>query len=292
MKLKITITTFLALALTFSLSAQLRYGFKTGLNFARIDGPSETSAAGGNLENWKNVTGFHIGMSLGYNFSDNYGVRGELLYSKKGAKYEFKGPSYRIFRYDGGSTYTTGNSTFLININNSYLDLPVMGYARWGDFELSAGVYASLLIGSYGTGSLTYENAKTDPLGNAVDRVQFNLDYNYRKDKPGEGESGQTVVVKVDSRTLELPKQLGAYYDYPEDKGSLFNAADYGLIGGASYFFSRSLYLGARLQYGLADLTNNDADLAKGSTNADKSLIYRADKDRNFNVQVSVGFSF
>ena len=292
MKLKLTFTAFFALTFAFSLSAQLRYGFKTGLNFARIDGPSETSTAGENLETWKNVTGFHIGMSLGYNFTDNYGVRGEFLYSKKGAKYEFKGPSYRIFRYDGGSTYTTGTSNYLININNSYLDLPVMGYARWGDFELSAGVYASLLIGSYGTGSLTYDNGKTDPLGNSVDRVQFNLDYNYRKDKPGEGDNTQNVLVKVDSRTLELPKQLGAYYDYPEDKGNLFNAADYGLIGGVSYYFSHALYFGARLQYGLADLTNNDADLAKGSTNADKSLIYRADKDKNVNIQVSVGFSF
>ncbi|MCC7505573.1 MAG: PorT family protein [Saprospiraceae bacterium] len=291
MKLKLTLAAIFALALSLPLSAQLRYGFKTGLNFARIDGPSELAPSGESLESWKNVTGFHIGMSLGYNFTDNYGVRGEFLYSKKGAKYEFKGPSYRIFNYDGGSTYSTGVTNYLVNINNSYFDLPIYGYARWGDFELSAGGYLGLLIGSYGTGSLTYENGKTE-LGNSIDRIQFNLDYNYRKDDPGQGDDGSTFVVKVDNRNLELPKQLGAYYDYPEDKGSLFNTLDYGLIGGASYYFSRSLYLSARLQYGLADLTNNDADLARGATNADKSLIYRDDNDRNFNVQVSVGFSF
>ncbi len=291
MKLKLTLLALMALS-AFTLSAQLRYGFKTGLNFSRLNGPSELSDAGDKLESWKNVTGFHIGMSVGYNFTDNYGLRGELQYSKKGGKYKFEGQSYRIFRYDGGSTYSTGKSSYLVSINNSYIDLPVFGFARWGDFELSAGGYVGLLIGSFGTGSLTYEGGKTDPIGNNIDRLQFNLDYNYRKDEPGGGNDATTVIVKVDNRNLELPKELGAYYDYPEDKGSLFNALDYGLVGGASYYFSHSLYLGARLQYGLADLTNNDADLSKARTGDGKSLIYRKDKDQNVTVQVSIGFNF
>lgn len=289
MKLKITL---LLLVAAYSAQAQLRYGFKTGLNFATLNGPSELSDAGASLESWSNVTGFHIGLAVGYNFTDNYGLRGELMYSKRGGKYTFDGPSYRIFRYDGGSTTATGTSKYLVNLSNSYLDLPVFGFARWGDFEISGGAYVGVLVGSTGSGSLTFSDGRTAPLGNAVDKTQFNLDYNYRRDNPGEGESSPTFVVRVDSRNLELPKTIGAYYDYPEDKGSLYNALDYGLIGGASYYFSRSLYLGARLQYGLADVTNNDADLAKARLGDDGAQLFRDDQDRNFSIQVSVGFSF
>lgn len=275
-----------------SLSAQLRYGFKTGLNFARMDGPSEMNSAGADLETWKSVTGFHIGLSLSYPFTDYLGVRGELLYTKKGAKYTFDGESFRIFRYDGGLTNSTGSSRYLINVNNAYLDLPVLVYGRWKDLELSAGGYAGLMVQSVGDGSLSYRGGKTIPLQNSISDLEFNLDYNYRKDDPGLGEGGETVVAKVDAQTLELPKTLGAYYDYPDDKGRLYNSLDYGLIVGVSYYLSRSLFASVRMQYGLADITNNNADLSKARTGADNSLLLRDDKDRNVVIQASVGFSF
>lgn len=271
--------------------AQLRYGFKTGLNFASMNGPSEVSGNGMELESWGTITGFHIGLSLGYKFNDYFGVRGEFLYSKKGAKYTFDGPSYRIFRLDGASTLTTGNSRYRININNAYLDIPLVAYGRWKDFELSAGMYAGLLIQSIGDGSLNYTNGRTTVLQNPVADFELFLDHNYRKDEPGRGIEGQTEVVQVDAKTVELPKTLGAYYDYTEDKGNLYNTLDYGLVAGLSYFMSRSLFIGVRLQYGLADLTRNAADLSKGSTD-NGNLIYRNDKDRNVVIQASVGFSF
>ena len=52
------------------------------------------------------------------------------------------------------------------------------------------------------------------------------------------------------------------------------------------------MYAGVRLQYGLADVTNNQADLQKNSTGNNKALIFRDDKDKNFSIQASVGFSF
>lgn len=276
----------------FSLQAQVRYGFKTGLNFARMTGPSETSSAGADLENWKSITGFHIGLTLGYALNDYVGIRGELLYSKKGAKYTFDGESYRIFRYNGGSTYSTGNSRYLVNVNNAYLDLPVLVWGRWKDLELSAGPYASLLVQSVGDGSIAYKGGRTR-LQNSISDLEFNLDYNFRKDAPGGGEATQTpVVVTVDGKTLELPKILGAYYDYPEDKGNLYNNLDYGLVVGLTYYLSRSLYAGVRLQYGLSDITNNNADLEKAKTGANDALLFRSDKDRNIAIQASVGFSF
>lgn len=292
MKLKCVFTLFLAVA-SLSMQAQLRYGFKTGLNFATIKGDSELGANGNNLESWKNATGFQIGITLGYPITDNFGVRGELMYSKKGTKYTFDGPSYKFFRNATTTKFTTGNARYLVNINNSYLDIPIMAYGRWGDFEISGGVYGALLLQSVGEGALTYSNAiSVVPPNNPVSELKINLSYNYRKDDPGEGLEGETVSVQVDAAKFDVAKTQGAYYDYTEDRGSLYNSFDYGLVGGVSYYIGRALYLSARVQYGLSDLTKNEADLAKGSVNDDLTLKYRDDKDRNFVIQASVGFSF
>ena len=287
---------------TFTAEAQMKYGFKTGLNFAHIDGESETGTDGANLESWKNTTGFHIGMTLSYKFTDHFGLRGELLYSKRGGKYTFDGPSYRIFRHTSGSILTTGTSKYLINVNNSYIDLPVMAYGRFGDFEISGGGYVGFLVQSAGEGSLQY-SGKT-ALGNAVyanpDKtatlLDFNLNHNYRRDDPGAGSSESDsevpINVKVDGFIAETPKTMGAYYDQPQGKDQLYTNLDFGLVGGVSYYISSALYLGVRLQYGLADITNKGADLSKASVDSNGGLIFRDDKDKNFMIQASVGFSF
>lgn len=289
----------------FQANAQMKYGFKTGLNFARMIGEEETNISGDNLETWKNVTGFHIGMTFAYKFTDNFGLRGEFLYSKRGAKYTFDGQSYRIFKHPTGNVLTLGSARYLINVNNSYFDLPVMAYARWGDFEISGGAYAGLLIQSIGEGSLRY-SGKT-ALGNDIyvnpnssdTELNFNLNYNYRKDDPGAGstktDNEQPVSVKVNNIISETPKTLGAYYDYPAGSERLYNALDYGLVGGISFYISSALYIHVRAQYGLADITNNKADLSRATAPASvdpKDLKYRDDKDRNFMIQASVGFSF
>lgn len=275
-----------------SLQAQVKYGFKTGLNFAKMSGPSELDNAGMSLESWKNVVGFHIGVSFSNKFTDNFGVRGEFLYSKKGAEYKYDGQSYRFFNPSGGTVYSTGNAKYLINISNAYLDLPVIAFYRAGDFEFSAGGYVGVMVQATGEGSLVYSDGKTQVNNQPIAETEFFLNYNYRKDDPGGASGDEMQIVRVDNQNLELPKSFGAYYDYPAGSSRLFNALDYGLVGGVSYFLSNSLYLSARVQYGLADITNNKADIQKASTAADKSLIYRSDKDKNFVIQASVGFSF
>ncbi len=266
-------------------NAQLRYGFKTGLNFARFNGPSEVDKTGKSLETWKNVTGFHIGASFSYPFTDNFGLRGELLYSKRGAKYTYDGQSYRVFNLPNSTTTTIGTARHLVSINNSYLDLPILAYGRVGDFEVSGGGYVGLLLQTVGDGSLVYRDASNSDL-------QFNLRYNYHKDDPGGSEDdGEKVIAVADGRQLELPKTIGAYYDNPTDRGSLYKTLDYGLMGGVAYYFSSSLYFGVRLQYGLADITSNRADFTRASLDG-QNLIYRDDKDRNFVLQASVGFGF
>ncbi|MCS7036910.1 MAG: outer membrane beta-barrel protein [Saprospiraceae bacterium] len=270
---------------------QLRTSFKVGLNAARIAGPSETDANGNNLETWRNVTGFHLGMGLGYSFTDAFGLRGELIYSRRGAKYTFDGPSYRLFRHSAGFTEARGDSRYFINLQNVYIDLPVLAYARWKDLEFSAGVYGGLLVQSIGEGSLIFTGGRTVPLGNTVPDLEFNLQHNYRKDKISGGDFGEKVNVQVDGRQVELPKTMGAYFDHPEGSGKLYKALDYGLVGGVSYYMSRSLFFGVRFQYGLADITNEAGDLAKSQTNNGQQ-VFRNDHDHNILWQFSIGFGF
>lgn len=270
----------------------MRYGFKTGLNFGSIDGPLETTASGATPENWNSLTSFHIGISVDYVFPGTpFGIRGEVLYNKKGSKYTYDGESFRTFRFpDGTFTRTSGNSRYLINVTNAYVDIPVVFHARWKDLELSAGAYAGFLVQSIGEGSFAYTGGRTLPLQLAVSDLEFNLDYDYGSDEPGKGQGDQTVLAQVGGKPLEMPKTLGAYFDNNEDRGSLYNSLDYGLVGGLNYYIN-SLYVGFRLQYGLADISNTDADVAKAATN-NGSPIYRSDTDRNMVYQVSVGFSF
>ncbi len=270
---------------------QLQTSFKVGLNSARMDGPSEVGPDDAALERWRNITGFMLGVGFGYAFADAIGVRAELVYSRRGAKYTFDGPSYRIFRHSAGSTEARGVSRYLISIQNTYVDLPLLAYGRWKNFEFSAGAYGGLLVQSTGEGSLTFSGGRTVPLGNVVRDLEFNLQHNYRKDKPGRGDESERVSVQVDSRAVDMPKTLGAYYDYPEGSGKLYPAIDYGLLGGISYYMSRSLFFGVRFQYGLADITNEKGDIAKGQTD-NGTLVYRNDHDRNLLWQFSVGFGF
>jgi hypothetical protein len=274
-------------------TAQIRYGFKTGLNFSRLEGPTLEDAAANTTETVSNLNGFHIGMSFSYKFSDNAGFRGEALFSKKGYKYIYEGATYRTFRYEGGQTATTGNAKLFLKVNNAFIDIPLMVYGRAGKFEFTGGLYGAVLVNSVGEGSLTYTNIQTaPPLNNNVADLEFYLDYNYLRDKAGEGNPSQKIAVKVDAKNLELPKTLGAYYDLPTVDGNLFRGLDYGLIGGINYFLGSSLYTGVRLQYGLTDLTNNRVDVQLTAPDADGNPVYQTDTDRMFTIQASVGFSF
>ncbi|MBL7807175.1 MAG: outer membrane beta-barrel protein [Saprospiraceae bacterium] len=272
------------------------------MNFARFQGPSETDNQGNALENWDNATGFHIGMTFSYKFTDRFGLRGEVLYSKRGAKYSYEGQAFRFFKHTTGQVFTSGTGRYLINVSNSYIDIPLMAYGKFGHFEVYGGGYMGLLVASSGEGSLRYSgktalgnNAYVNP-NTSETELNFNLNHNYRRDDPGEGSSqsdNETAVnVKVDGFIAETPKTMGAYYDYPEDKGALYNTLDYGVVGGLTYYISSSLYLSARIQYGLADITNNKADLSKAKTGENNALLFRDDKDQNFMIQASVGFSF
>ncbi len=269
---------------------QFSGGFKSGLNFSTFSGPSETDNNGNELENFKTNTGFHIGATFRMALTDYFGVRAELLYSQKGVDYTYEGPSYWTFINNTNPVYTVGNRVSIVSISNSYLDLPLMAYVRLGRIELSGGINASILLGSTGTGDLTYSGGATTG-GASIEAFTLALDYNYFGDRYQGFNTFENHVIPVGNTTLEVPKNIGAYYAGVENEEHLFRRTDFGLNAGISFYLNKGLYLGFRANVGMTDVTKMEQDYSRFKLADDNSLILRDDDDKNLSFQASIGFS-
>ena len=273
-------------------AGELTYGFKAGLSLSKFDGPLEMNN-GTELEINDNANGFFVGALFRYWFTDLVGLKWELLYSQKGTDYNFNGPGYALLPTQvGGTLNLNGNKRINLNISNSYIDIPILLYGKFGKFEIEGGVNVGFLISSTASGELGLTNSRS-LAGNPVEDIIATLDYKFRKDNPGEVdfELG-TTTVSVDGTSSTVPRILQAYYQFPEDRGAYFNTIDFGLNAGAYYYWNQGLFLGARLNYGLTDVTKDGYDVSQSSLDASQNFIPRSDKDRNISLQFSIGFSF
>ena len=274
---------------TINLQAQseIGYGFRAGMSFSKIDGPSELGPNGEELENNKMAAGFHIGVALNYKFTDLMGMRGEFLYSQRGTDYTYDGPSYYMLR---GTTPLTifGHRRQTINVSNAFIDIPVMLYYKIGYFELSAGLNTGLLISSTAVGNIEFEGVS--PLGTNIAPFEINLSHNYKKDDAGYA-STEMNPVNVDGKTYQIPEFVGAYYDFSTKDKDLYNSLDFGLTFGLAYFLNDGLYLSAKYIHGLGDVDRNYYDHSLQNLE-NGSVIQRADVNKSKSWQFSIGFSF
>ena len=296
MKTYQTYFSLLFILMAFTVNAQdIAYGFKAGLNFNRFISDSEVDANGVNLEEFTGKTGFHVGATFTWKATELMGLRGELLYSQKGGKRRFDGPSFYDIQIDPNGTgdiiETTGNRRMFVSVANSYIDIPVMGYAKlfkW--LEVYAGANVGVLITSSAVGDLQYSGVTST--GVSVEQFDYEFNYRFGSDEVGEFEaSGQPEQVQVGNLSYDLPRRAGAYYEYDRDRGNLYKALDLGLVGGLSVYLNEGLYVSVRANYGLTDITRTEADISYQSRD-NGSFIERNDKDRNFAIQTSIGFSF
>lgn len=279
---------FLAALTAGTLSAQgFSGGFKAGLNFNAIEGELEANEA------YANNVGFHIGATFVYSITDLFGVKGELMYSQKGAQYEYEGPSYFTFylKETKVPVYANGTRKSDIGISNSYIDLPVMVFYRIGKLELEAGVNAGLLIGSRGSGGITFSG--TTSAGLPIAAFTAGVDHNYYSDERGldailaAGEFQYNGVV-----TAFLPTSLNAYYESPDNTDNKFKTIDVGLNAGMAFYINKGLYLGVRANYGLTDITNAGQDVLPTALGTGNTYTTRDTKHQNISLQASVGFRF
>lgn len=275
-----------------SLNAQeITYGFKAGLNFSTFQAESETYADGSAPEIYSYNPGFLVGIIFKNKVTDIFGLQAEILYSQKGTKYRFDGPSYQpLLATTGEVLQTTGNKDLSLNITNSYLDIPVSAYGRvlsW--LEIHGGVSAGILVSSSGSGEMRYTSA-TSERGELIEDFIVSLDHKYFSDNGGIGEVGEDPITRtIDGKFVEIPRSISAYYEFGQDEDlNLFNRLDLGLHAGFSLYLNQGLFLGMRGNFGLSDVTNNEVDRSI----IDQDVGLRDDKDTNLSLQAFIGFSF
>ena len=275
--LVVTSTSFVT---TLHAQNRLSYGFKAGLNSSKFSGDL------GEEESFASNIGFHLGIIFKYSFTDLFGFRGEFMYSQKGGDYKYNGPSSFLLQRTTNSILLNGTRDMSVNISNDYLDFPLMVYGRLGPMELSAGVNVGILVGSTGGGQLVFDS--DDP---PVESFTLNLDHRYFADEARQASPFTSINVLVEGEEVTIAKQSGAYFEYAEKQGNLFNRFDFGLNAGVSFFLNQGLYLGVRANYGLTDVTNPDADVTWRTFDGEAPQLQN-DSDRQISYQFSLGFSF
>lgn len=256
-------------------------GFKAGLNFNTFEGETEMS-----FETLNRTTGFHVGATFAYSFTDLLGVKADLMYSQKGAQQNYEGPSFFYLYGDGTEQAIGGQRRSELDIVNSYIDIPVLAYYRIGPLELAAGASAGLLINSIASGGATYTETV---YGDNVDII-FNYEGNFVSDGFGSDAIASRSEEPVSGTNVRLPDVIGPYYNSNTDE-NLFRRLDFGLVAEASFYFNSGLYIGGRYNLGLTDVTREENDLA-GQLSSSEERQFRDDDDRNRSLQISIGFRF
>lgn len=279
---KIILSGLLFVSLVFNAQAQdrLTYGFKAGLNFNNITGdklPEET---------YSNNIGFHIGVIFKYELTDLFGLRWELVYSQKGVKYTYKGPSSFLLQEATTPFLLSADRDMNIDLSNDYLDIPVMAYGKFGPIEVSAGFNVGLLVGSFGGGQVRFTS--TSP---ANASFELNLDHRYFSDKAGEATTFELETIDISGDRIDIPKQLGAYYEYQEKDGSKYSFLDVGINAGLALYINDGLSVGFRANYGLLDVTRSEMDISYKEFDGNYPAP-RDDINKQVSYQVSLGFSF
>jgi hypothetical protein len=288
----ILLFSFLGFLSTASAQRVFSSGFRAGLTFSTFQGgPSEMGDDGTDLENFSLSSGFHVGATFNVRLTDIFGLRAELLYAQLGTNYDYEGPSYWILEpLIGPTIYSAGTRRMSLDVTNSYLNVPVMAFARFGSVEFSGGINAGILVGSRGFGEITYEGRTS--LGTTIAPFTINLEHRYFSDTYREKIAREFEARVIEGRPVEIPLTIGAYYEALDNGQKTYKGIDVGVIGGLSYYLNKSLFLGGRIQYGLLDVTNNQQDIEKKNLDPNRNYILRDDKDRNLALYFSLGFSF
>ncbi len=275
-------------------SAQEVYGgFKAGINFASIDGPSLLDADGNELEEFNYTAGFHVGASVNVNLTDYFGVRGEVIYGQKGAEYNFSGDAFFPFYNEDLSNvvFGAGERNSILSITNTYLEIPLSAFIRFGRLELSGGMSFAYLVSSSLTGEVTFSGATER--GSVIDPVIVVVDGSFLNASGfNPDNAGEVTLRTINGQPFLVPEQIGAYYENPNVDRPLFNRFDAMVQAGAAFYLNQGLFISFKGYYGLTDITRNEEDYVVSILGNDQELIFSEDDDRNFTLQASVGFFF
>jgi len=291
------------LSLSNSLSAQdYKFGIRGGLNYSQFLGPQNNSSD--YVENFGLNNGIHFGVTFAYHLSDNFGFRTEVAYNQIGTRYSFESDDAPyVFRYGLEREVRKGKMIRELDVNNSYVHVPFMVfYKPIKKLELYGGIYTQFLVLPTAGGSIDFTDP--NPRGSVDEGDLKNYSFfqaieaNYYSDEVRQSQSNQSLTVALDIdgdiEFINMSRSVSGYYELDESEktATKYNWFDAGLEGGFSVFINRSLYVGVTAMYGLVDVTNNAADIDYFELNEFSKYNFQEDFDRNFSLQVSMGFKF
>ena len=269
----------------------LKFGVRAGMNMNTLRGDMETDDNGNEVESYEWTSGFHVGFTVSWEATELMGVRGEFVFTQRGTDRFYDGPSYYIFQPDVEPFYATGHSKINLSVTNSYLNLPITGYIRpvkW--LELFAGGNIGFMISSTAFGDISFEGTAEN--GSPVS-LRHELDYRYFIDDPAQATYITPVnTVTIGGEKIPYPHVGRSQFMFAEDRGSLYRVIELGGVAGLSIYLNQGLYLSARANIGLTDLTKDKADVSWLKLDDNKNFITRNDRDTNLSFQASIGFHF
>ncbi len=269
--------------------AQHKIGVRAGLNYSKFIGELEQG------ESYGVSGGFHFGINYTYELNDIIGFRGELLYIQRGSKQDFYSENnYQIIKSPTIEKFVEfGEVDLNLELSNAYFAIPLTVQVQLNrKIELFGGMSIDFLVGPSGRGKLDFTS------NSRMDDIFFvqSYDHKYGSDRAGEFNTfiSESISIIVDGDKVSIPKVVGAYYNFDEAQktGKRFKSLDAHIILGGNYFINTGFYIGARLEYGLADITNNAMDFSLTDLDGDENFIFREDRDRSVSLSVSFGFKF
>lgn len=320
MKFNRTIATIFALLLVATaveVEAQFlkpKFGLRAGMNISTMLGPQEVGTSEGNRATI--LIGVAGGIKLPLN--ERMGLIAEVSFIQKGSFY-FKEAENSFLKLPSFNSqqpvtygYTSTGGVFTkredknykkrvgMNVINGYIEIPVLFYVEAIDdkLEFEFGPSIGFLISSQALGTLKFGEAdvlnQEDP--STSEFIEMDLDYKFIQDDIGSIYDPESIrSVKIDGSTIAYTGAPGAYYFSDEtDKGGMnrFSTVDFGLQFGTSYYFSKGLKLGFRLNYSLLDITIDKYDHSFTELNSDGTYKTLNHRDANFGCQIFVGLQF
>ncbi len=271
---------------SFCLNGQgYKIGVRAGVNYSKLQGPLQEA------EDFSFSSGIHFGINYTYYPIKDLGFRGEVLYIQRGSKQNYNGDGFHLIRLPNGTKlYEEGTSVMNLDNTLAYFSIPLtVQYQVNRRFEVFGGLSVDFLVGPSGRGKVDFESSSRP------EEIFFVQSYDFRYGSdPARGANFniQPVSIIVDGDKIDVPKIVGAYYQFDELDGKKFNAFNMNVIGGVNYFLNTGYYIGARFEYGLFDVTNDRMDISLEGVTEENEFIYRDDVDRQIGFNVSFGFRF
>ena len=294
---RICIVFLLFVSSTESYGQGINVGIRAGLGQNKFSGSTEVDLG----ESYGLSGGFHFGLSFQWNFSDVVGWRTEILYNQMGSSYSLDNPEgfYVIpldpFQDRMGNLLIRDTTSISLSHSNAYLQFPQTINIKLGPkVEIFGGAYVGFLLSPVATGSLQFGGPSV------TDEHSFRqgLNFNYFNDDQFTktsffNSSGRDILIRADGydATLRGIENSFDYQSFFPGEGRFFST-DVGLILGASYYLNRGLFIMARIDYGLKDITRNSVDYSFARINEDLTPILNNDIDKNLGFYISIGFKF